>query len=141
MIARETIYAALFATLSAVAGFVTTSRRLKHWDDVPQQQQPALFLSQHTETLTTSPGGDRHWQFSLIALIYVHTQADKTIAPTTLLNPIIDSVVAALLPDAITKRNTLGGVVMDAQISGAIEIDHYDDQAVVAIPITIKAAQ
>jgi hypothetical protein len=73
-------------------------------EDLPQQQQPALFLSQHTETLTTSPGGDRHWQFSLIALIYVHTQADKTIAPTTLLNPIIDSVVAALLPDAITKR-------------------------------------
>ena len=106
-----------------------------------RSSKPALFLSQHTETLTTSPGGDRHWQFSLIALIYVHTQADKTIAPTTLLNPIIDSVVAALLPDAITKRNTLGGVVMDAQISGAIEIDHYDDQAVVAIPITIKAAQ
>ena len=38
---RETIHAALFARLSAVPGFVTASRRLKHWSDTPGGEQPA----------------------------------------------------------------------------------------------------
>ena len=70
MIARETIYGAvrccrllLVRSRHRADAIGTTCRSSSN----RRCSEPA-----HTETLTTSPGGDRHWQFSLIALIYAY---------------------------------------------------------------------
>jgi hypothetical protein len=46
MIAREAIYAALWALAAEAAGFATASRRLRHRSDVGPAEQPALFMSE-----------------------------------------------------------------------------------------------
>jgi hypothetical protein len=43
---REAIYQALFDRVKNLSGLVTASRTLRHWDDVPLVEQPALFQEQ-----------------------------------------------------------------------------------------------
>lgn len=138
---REPIYAALYAKIAAATGFKTISRRLRHWDDVPQSDQPALFMAQKNETASTTPGMPSVWILSVDIYIYAHTQGDKSIAPGTILNPLLDAVVAAMAPEAVSGKQTLGGLVQHAWIDGSIETDEgvLGDQAVCIIPITLKA--
>ncbi len=137
---REPIYAALFAKLQGSAGFVTSSRRLKHWDDVPGTAQPALFQSQKRENVSGTPGLNQVKVFAVDVYIYANTRGDKSISPGEILNPLIDAVEAAMAPDQISNKQTLGGIVQHAWIDGAIETDEgvLGDQAVCIIPITIK---
>ncbi len=138
---RETIYAALFAKLSAADGFVTVSRKVRHWDDVPQSEQPALFQSQKKEVPTNSTAGlDPVWNFTLDVFLYVHTQGDKTIVPSTILNGLVDAVLVSIAPEPVSNKQTLGGLVQHVWIDGAIVTDEgvLGDQAVAIIPITIK---
>ena len=139
---REPIYAALFAKLSSVPGFVTVSRRLKHWDDVQQPAQPALFQTQKRESVTTTPGMNPVWVFSVDIYIYANNRGDKSVSPSIALNPLIDAIAAAIAPDAVSNKQTLGGLVQHAWIDGTIETDEgvLGDQAVCIIPITIKVA-
>jgi hypothetical protein len=141
-VVREPIYAALYARIAAAAGFKTISRRLRHWDDVPQGDQPAMFMAQKSESVSTTPGLPSVSVMAVDVYIYAHTQGDKTIAPGTILNPLLDAVVGALAPDPITNKCTLGGLVQHAWIDGTIETDEgvLGDQAVCVIPITIKTA-
>ena len=137
---REAIYAALFARLQASATFKTTSRKLLHWVDVPAVQQPALFQAQRNETAATVPGQPTVWQFQVDVYIYVHTQGDKSLAPSQIINPLVDAVVALLAPNPIDNKCTLGGLVQHAWIEGAIQTDEgtLGDQAVSIIPIILK---
>lgn len=139
---REPIYAALFAKLRAVDGFVTVSRRLKLWGDVPQSEQPALFMAQRRETVTTTPGLNPVWVFSVDVYLYAHTQGDANISPGSIINPLIDAITAALAPDPVSNKQTLGGLVQHAWVDGTIETDEgvLGDQGVAVIPITIKVA-
>ena len=141
MINRETIYAALFAKVSTAAGFVTVSRRPTVWDDVPQGQQPALFQCQKRETPANTPGLDQVWTLSVDIAIYAHTQGDKTIMPSTILNGLVDAVAAALAPEPVSNKQTLGGLVQHAWIDGAIVTDEgvLGDQGIALIPVSIKA--
>lgn len=143
---REAIYSALFAKFSALTtggtpAFKTASRRLKHWSDTPPTDQPALFQAQGTEVPTNTPGLNQAWELHATLYLYAHTQADPAKAPAEILNPLIDAVVAALAPDPITNKCTLGGLVQHAWIEGAIETDEgvLGDQAVAVIPLVIKA--
>ena len=45
MINREKIYDALFEKLKQVESIVTLSLRLRHWDEMEANEQPALLLS------------------------------------------------------------------------------------------------
>lgn len=139
---REPIYAALFAKLQAVDGFVTVSRRLKHWADVPPVEQPALFMAQKRETVTTTPGLNPVWVFSVDVYLYAHTQGDANLSPGAILNPLIDSITAALAPEVVSNKQTLGGLVQHAWIDGSIETDEgvLGEQGVAIIPVTIKVA-
>ncbi len=139
---RESIAAALFALASSTAGFVTTSRRLKHWSDVPAEDQPALFQSQGNESIDTAVqkmGGPNTHRLAFKLYVYVHN-TDPTAAPASLLNPIVDAIEAKLTPTPGTKQ-TLGGLAQHAFISGAIETDEgvLGDQAVAIIPIEVLA--
>lgn len=134
---REAIYAALFAKLAAVPGLVTTSRRLKHWNDVPQSMQPALYQAQRNETAVQMSRQRVKWTFKLDVYLYVRT--DGAQAPGPIINPLMDAIELALAPNAVEEVQTLGGLVAHCWIDGAIETDEgtLGDQAVAIIPITI----
>ena len=140
---REPIYAALFAKLAGCAVFATSSRRLKHWDDVPMSEQPALFQAQKREQPTgNTPGIPQVWVQTVDVYIYANTRGDKSISPGAVLNPLLDAIEKALAPDPISNKQTLGGLVQHVWIDGAIETDEgvLGDQTVACIPITIKVA-
>lgn len=141
MIAREPIYAALFALVSAAADFVTAERRLRHWSDVAPAEQPALFQSQRSETAAVKTlGAPTVWTLAVELYLYVHS-SDPYRAPAMLLNPLLDAVESALVPSGVTGVQDLGlpSMVQHAYIAGKIETDEgaLGDQAVAMIPIEI----
>ena len=141
MIAREPIYAALFALVSAAAGFVTVSRRLRHWSDVAPAEQPALFMRQRQETAAVPTlGAPPVWKLGVELYLYAHS-SDPYAAPATILNPLVDAVEAALAPLPATGIQDLGlpAMVQHAYIAGRIATDEgaLRDQAVVTIPVEI----
>ena len=141
MIVRETIYAALFDLLQTAAEFATIDRRLRHWNDVAPAEQPALFLSQKSETAANPVlGAPTVWTLAADLYLYAHS-SDPYRAPAMILNPLLDAVVAALAPSAATGIQDLGlpNMVQHAYIAGKIETDEgvLGDQAVAIVPIEI----
>ena len=113
MTSRETIISALFTLLQGTAGINTSSRKVKHWSEVTQREQPALFLAQGKETLQAAKMGEpvRH-TLTVMVYLYAHTQADSKTAPSQILNPIVDAIEAALHPTFEGTKQTLGGLVV-----------------------------
>jgi hypothetical protein len=141
MIAREAIYAALFARIAGAANFVTTARRLRHWSGLTPAEQPALFMRQKSEVATvTTLGAPTVWTLLVDLYVYAHA-GDPYVAPATVLNPLVDGVEAALAPLAATGLQNLGlpTMVQHAYIAGKIETDEgvLRDQAVAIIPVEI----
>jgi hypothetical protein len=141
MIAREPIYAALFARLAAAGGFVTAARRLRHWSEVTPAEQPALFMRQKTETAAVPTlGAPTVWTLAVEIYVYAHA-SDPYAAPAIVLNPLVDAVEAAMAPLAVTGVQDLGlpAMVQHAYIAGRIAADEgaLRDQAVAIIPIEI----
>lgn len=137
---REPIYAALFARLAALPGLASASRRLSHWSDVPAAAQPALFQVQKGETVTQRRGLPPRRQLAVELFLYARSGADPTVAPSQILNPLIDAIEAALAPDDPTDAvQTLGGLVAHAWIEGRIETDEgvLGDQAVAIVPVNL----
>jgi hypothetical protein len=141
--AREAIYSALFAKVSQAATFETVSRRLQHWTDVSAGAQPALFQAQVDETAHTSPGPGLPTTFILRVdlYIYANTQGDATLSPSTILNPLIDAVLATLAFEPVSNKQTLGGLVDYCVVDGRIVTDEgvLGNQGVCIIPITMKS--
>lgn len=138
MINREAIYGAFWAKVSAAGGFVTKSRRLKHWNDVAPAEQPALFMSQRREIGATQTGEPTIWK--LLGDLYIYANVSDGSAPAIALNTLTDAVCATLAPDLISiGKCTLGGQVHYARIAGEIETDEgtLGDQAVAIIPFEI----
>jgi hypothetical protein len=141
MIAREPIYAALFELVAGAAGFVTAERRLRHWSDVAPAEQPALFMTQKSETAAVKAlGAPLVWTLNVELYLYAHS-SDPRLSPATVLNPLIDAVEAALAPAATTGLQDLGlaAMVQHAMIAGKIETEEgvLGDQAIAIIPIEI----
>lgn len=134
---RELIYAALFNKLKAVEGINTSSRKLKHWADVPSGETPALFQAQTGETVTHQTNQPSIWTFHLDIYVYANT-ANSDVAPAQVLNPILDRITEALKP-IVGDEQTLGGLVQKCRINGKIETDEgtLGDIAVLIIPIVI----
>lgn len=137
---REAIYGGLFTQLSAIPGFVTKSRLLKHWTDVPSDLQPAIYMAQGKESANTKPRLPTEWLLNVTLYIYVRT--DGITAPATVLNPLIDAVVGVVQQrHVITGNNNLGGIagVEWARVEGAIDTDEgtLGNQAVAIIPVQI----
>ena len=141
MINREAIFVALFNKVSAAAGLVTTSRKLAHWSDVPGIQQPALFQAQGKEMASAGFRLPTKWTLRVHLYVYVHQASVAGQVPATQLNTILDAIETALLPDAGSSEQTLGGLVSHCRIVGEVETDEgtLGDQAVAIIPIEIQA--
>lgn len=141
MILRETIYSALFALLETAADFVTIDRRLQHWSDVAPAEHPALFLCQKSETASNRTfAAPTVWTLAVELHLYVHS-SDPYMAPATLLNPLLDAVMAALAPSPASGVQDLGlpSMVQHVYVAGKIETDEgvLGDQAVAIVPVEI----
>lgn len=139
----EPAYAALFAKLAAISGLKTSSRKIKHWSDVPAKQQPALFMIQGGETPEQNSGLNPKWRLKAEIYLYVNPGEGKSIIPSQVMNGLLKNVRDALAHDSIMARVcTLGGLVTHCWISGEIEV--YDgvlgEQAVAVIPVEILTA-
>ena len=141
MIAREPIYAALFALARGAAGFVTAERRLRHWNDVTPAEQPALFMSQKAESAAVKAvGAPTVWTLTADFYLYAHS-SDPRAAPASMLNPLLDALEAALAPAPPSGLQDLGlpTLVRHAWIAGKVETDEgvLGDQAVAIVPVEI----
>jgi hypothetical protein len=132
---REAIYSALWALVSSVDGFITKSRRIEHWANVPPAEQPAMFQMQTAETAEVTTKLPTKWTFHVDLYLYAVTNDGR--APAQVLNPLIDAVCNQLKPQFCDQ--TLGGLVHRCRIAGAIRTDEgaLGDQGVVIIPIEI----
>jgi hypothetical protein len=135
---REAIYSALFAKLTAAAGFATASRRLRHWGDVGAAEQPALFQVQKSETARRDAGLPPKWTLAVDLFLYAHAPDDAT-AAAAVMNPLLDAIEAALAPDPVTNVQSLGGLAAHCWIAGKVETDEgvLGGQAVAIVPIEI----
>lgn len=135
---REPIYAALFNKVANLQNIVTASRRLKHWNDVPPSEQPAVFQTQTGENAIVKTGFPTRWSFGVDLYLYCHAGNDPDVTPATDLNNLLDAIETALKPD-YTGYQTLGGLVYDCRIDGKIETDEgtLGPQSLALIPIKI----
>lgn len=133
---REAIYVALYNLVVKATGITTTSRRLKHWADVPPGDQPALFMVQKSETAQVVTKQPTKWLLEVDLYIYVNTQNQ---APGQALNPILDALTTVLTPANPDNVQTLSSLVQYARIEGRIETDEgaLGDQLVAIVPIHI----
>lgn len=137
---REPIYAALYERLASIPLLRTRSRKLKHWNDVSAEEQPALYMAQAREVPTTTTGQPTRWDLFVDVYVYVRTGGDAV--PGTVLNPILDAIEAALPLHPVTGKHMLDAPGVEwARIDGAIETDEgtLGDQAVAIVPIHILA--
>lgn len=150
-IALEPAYRALFTALPGLATdptpgpFVTRSRRLKHWNDVPPSEQPGLFQNQ-LPVVVTYAGDSPASKWVLKADLYVYawhaTVEDAQADGGSLINGLVDQVIAELDPDDPLQLNTLGGAVYWARVHGQIETDEgkLGQQTMAIIPVELIAA-
>lgn len=139
----ELIYQALFSRLSSIDGVVTTSRRLKHFNHVPAEQRPAIFVTQGNQVEAPIKGLDAKIELEAEIYIYIH-EDDIAIPPSVQLNRMIDRVRQAIAPEfpEISEYQTLGGLVEHCWIEGTIEVfeaveNMLDDQGIAIVPIRI----
>ena len=142
-VARELIDVALFNRLSASSSFETASRQLRHWSDVPAEQQPAIFLHQLDEESINQRSVPQKVTLQYEVYLYLNTMSQQLapdIVPATLLNNYLDDIDTAMLPDDQANNVlTLGGLVSHCWISGKTEKFEglLGDQAVAIFPVSI----
>lgn len=134
---REAIYSALFALASGAPGLATSSRKLKHWNDVQPGEMPALFQAQGAEIAAVQTRQPTRW--TLQPKLYVYVRTAGATSPGEVLNPILDHLTTQLGNPFPGQAQTLGGLVEFARIEGAIETSEgtLGDIEVAIIPISI----
>src|ERR1700722_14478829 len=140
LFSREAIYTALFALAGGSADFKTATRRIKDYSDVDQATQPALLQVQLGEKWNARVGLPPVVTLSARLFLYCE-ENDLTEPVSTQMNALLDAVMAALAPPIIPHgpfRQTLGGLVQHAAISGEIAIaEGLSGQSEAVIPIEI----
>lgn len=130
---REDIYAALLTQLeTAGTTFQTYTRRWKStWDD-PAARLALLPMLVQWEQMENVIWGNRGIGPLRTLEITLELYAkipdvfgtpgvpDKTTSGSSVLNPLIDAVEAALQPPAGDELQTLGGLVFDCRLEGAV---------------------
>jgi hypothetical protein len=151
MNSREAILEALCARL-AEAQFATPingcdtwallSRRLKLWSDVAGADQPALFVTEHGETVAygseSLPGKT---VLNVDLFVYIAAGKDPDCIPARDLNVALDALQSCLAPGPAEGRQTLGGLVAHCRIEGRIVKDpgDLDGQGLALVPVKILA--
>jgi hypothetical protein len=141
MIDRELIWSTFFDLVKTAPGLITTSRRLKHFSEVAMSEQPALFLIQTNDDLKVVHGVPTVSALNGQIILYGHNQGIADVSPMTSLNPIIDAILAKLMPphSTVPFEQTLGGLVERCRIDGGVITDEgvLGDQSIVVMPVKI----
>lgn len=146
---RNQIFQALLSQLqtavmpASIGAIQLWSQRFIHWDNCPVQ--PAVMVIEGPQTAQEKgPFGLVQWSMRAIVLVYFKTDPaqDGTI-PAVQINDLLDAFEAAMrAPNG--GAQTLGGVVVNAQLDGAVGFDDgtvdQSYQAVVMIPVRIVVA-
>lgn len=145
---REQIFGALFALAPAVSwgapaqSFAYTSRRVKLWDDLPDQ--PALCQAEHEETIQQATRLPYRRQFNAAWMVFHTAGKDRSAVPASTSNAILDAIEAAFAPAPadpgyLDGRNTLNGLVHHCWINGKVFKDpgDLDGQALLIVPISL----
>lgn len=121
-------------------GFLTTGRRVEHWNDVTAQ--PAMFLRR----TGVSDEADQASEFVITTLdcevwIYANAGKDPKATPDVMLANLEQLVRQSFAPDGEygVPRFTLGGLVYWCRIEGKSDISPGDQgpQAIARIPVRI----
>lgn len=137
---REAIVSALFTKASASAGFVTKGRRFKLWTEVPASAKPALFLMERGEDyVRDSEAVPAKVTLNVDLFIYTSVGKDPNTIPGQQLNQLLDAIDAALAPEPVTGKQTLGGLVSHCWIEGNVMKDtgDMDGDGLAVIPVKI----
>lgn len=143
---RNQAFAALFALTDGLAlpgdtpALVSRSRKFKHFDKVPTDQQPALFQTEHSETQTEATNMRPRRKWMAHWTLYVSSDpGDPDEQAAAWLNDYLDAFDAAIAPPKGQPTQTLGGLVHHAFIDGAIiKVPGDDDgQGMLAVPLAI----
>ncbi len=146
---RETIMAALFDKLAGVTfsqpvqdqvTWVTMSRRIKLWTDVPPTERPALFITDHEETPAYQAPNLPQKNTMAVQLWVYFASRDAAAVPSTDLNVLLDAIDAALAPGA-NGAQTLGGIVAHCRVEGTVLKDpgDMDGDGLILVPLRILA--
>lgn len=119
---REDVYQALFGLASSVSlptGFMAgTSRRLKLWSDV--EAFPYLMQVEHEEDIFQTTSLEYRRTLHAEWWVYHKAPEDPDEAPSTFSNLMMDAIEAALAPEDLDSRQTLGGLVHHCWLNGKI---------------------
>lgn len=157
---REAIFAALFTRLQSITGLAYTSRIWRGESELGAiTEQPALVLVKGDERMVSQPRGlPPRWELSAVVILVARvTEADPSIAPSTILNGLLTqleeklqrspteaagaSPIYANNPD-LMYGTTLGGLCTSVQFAGDITIDEgaVSLQGLAIAPLTIIVA-
>lgn len=146
---REEILSALLGVIQGMtfspavngqSSWLVSGRRLKLWNDVPNDQQPAAFLVEHEEEDVYRGLGLLRRRLSTRVFCYARTDNPDAVGGT-LLNTMLQSFEAALTPDDVSRNDfTLGGLVYWCRIEGRVFKDpgDIDNQALLVVPIILE---
>ena len=139
---REAIYQALFnlitpLTWGAGHSFAFSSRRVKMFSEIPAW--PAVCQAEHDENVVERTGVPTMTTLGAVWLLYHNAGKDKDAIPATESNAMLAAVDALFPAEDEGFRQTLGGLVHKAAISGRILKEHgdLDGQALLIVPIKI----
>lgn len=149
---REAIYSTLFALTANVTWdrgdgaetFVTRTRRLALFSDVPDAEQPWLGQAEHSEYQTQQSGMPYKHILEASWMVYHKDGEQPGSVPTILGNLIITALEKVLEPVVqdpgfFERRNTLQGLVYHCFVDGTILKDpgDIDKQALLVVPIKL----
>lgn len=149
---REGINAALFALLQTVPGITTFTRVWKNFDQFAPAEQPVLILATGNPRPTQDEdGAPTRWKYEFVVYLYAYAQSsNNSVAPSTIINNLMDAIEAVLKPMAINgppgwpgKVQVLGdltGRIRHAWISDTVLTDEgvLGPQSIAVFPIEVE---
>ena len=139
---REQIGLAFWNLVSSTPGFMMTSRKFIHWDQVTSAAQlPFMTLLKTGEQRIRESDGTPAIKIEYHVFVYLMT-GDPTVVPETAINNLLDNLdvtVQASGSDIMQNRQTLGGLVWYCQPRGRVFVDpgDTDGKGVAAVPFEI----
>lgn len=147
----EAVYAALFELTAGIRWgdeqqhkFLTRSRRVKLFNEVPAEAQPAIFQAEHDEDEAPRTGGIGKRILGATWFVYWAVGGEPTAVPTITANRIMGGLRRALRPITADpgfhdRRQTLGGLAYTVRIEGKVFKDpgDLDGQGLLVVPIKI----
>lgn len=151
---REQIFSALFALTQGVTWipdvlkppmtFVTRTRRIALFSDVPPEERPWIGQAEHGENFVQVTKLPYKRTFQASWIVYHSAGLVPDSEPTIMNNLILDALQAAMAPKPtdpgfLDDRNTLSGLVHHCYIEGEVFKDpgDIDNDAMIVVPIRI----